>query len=210
MRSSSINPSIVDGVDGLDTGLKNLTSIALDYQAALEHFDPPPQLMSDKQFVVDDPRVLADLATKGEARWVLPLEAHAFAGFERVRLTRVRVWLDGARLPDGGSVDVRMSTQGNYLDRFAERPFQFTSKPLVRDFEYRVTELQVGTPDWRFPNGSFGYIEVDGVVDDEVSYAYFQPTPFAEWHVIVRGDGLDLSGVTRLVMQFAGSVIPEL
>jgi hypothetical protein len=210
LRSSSINPSIVDGVDGLDTGLKNLTSIALDYQSALEHFDPPPQLMSDKQFVIDDPKLLADLAAKGEARWVLPLDAHAFAGFGRVRLTRVRVWLDGARLPDGGSVDVRMSTQGNYLDRFAERPFQFTSKPLVRDFEYRVTALQVGPPDWRFPNGTFGYIEVDGVVDDEVSYAYFQPTPFAEWHVTVRGDGLDLSGVTRLVMQFAGSVIPQL
>ena len=76
-----------------------------------------------------------------------------------------------------------MSTQGNYLDRFDGKPYQFTSKPLARDFEYRVTRQEVGTPDWRFPDGTFGYIEVDGVVDDEVSYAYFQPTPFAEWHI---------------------------
>jgi len=47
------------------------------------------------------------------------------------------------------------------------------------------------------------------VVDNEVRYAYFQPTPFGEWHIKVTGDGLDLSGVTRVVMQFAGSVIPE-
>ena len=59
------------------------------------------------------------------------------------------------------------------------------------------------------PDGSFGYVEVDGVVDNEVRYAYFQPTPFGEWHIKVTGDGLDLSGVTRVVMQFAGSVIPE-
>jgi hypothetical protein len=56
---------------------------------------------------------------------------------------------------------------------------------------------------------SYGYVEVDGKVDNEVSYAYFQPTPFGEWHISVIGDDLDLSGVTRVVMQFAGSVIPE-
>ncbi|HEY5820512.1 MAG TPA: hypothetical protein VIT20_00960 [Propionibacteriaceae bacterium] len=209
LRPSSINPSIVDGVDGLDTGLRNLTSIALDNEAALEHFDPPPQQLVDKQFSVSDPRVLAQLAAGGPARWVLPAQAREFAGFDRVRLTRVRVWLEGAKLPEGGSVDVRMSTQGNYLDRFAGKPYQFTSKPLVRDFQYRVTGKKVGTPDWRFPDGSFGYIEVDGVVDDEVSYAYFQPTPFAEWSIRVSGDGLNLSGATRLIMQFAGSVIPQ-
>ena len=104
----------------------------------------------------------------------------------RARLTRLRIWLEGARLPDGGTVDVRMATQGNYLDRFGGTSYQFTSKPLVRDFQYRVTRADDdGSADWSFPNGTYGYIEVDGVVDDEVSYAYFQPTPFAEWHVKV-------------------------
>jgi hypothetical protein len=102
-----------------------------------------------------------------------------------------------------------MSTQGSYRDRFQGKAYQFTSKPLVRDFEYRVSTRRSGNPAWRFPDGTYGYIEVDGVVDDEVSYAYFQPTPFAEWHVRVHGDGLDLSRMTRVVMEFAGSVIPQ-
>jgi len=84
-----------------------------------------------------------------------------------------------------------------------------TSKPLIRGFTCRVTSQRSGSPDWRFPDGSFGYVEVDGEVDHEVSYAYFQPTPFAEWHVSVTGDGLDLSGVARVVMQLNGSVIPQ-
>ncbi len=205
---SGVHPSIIDGVDQLDTGLKNLTSIALDVQSALEHFDPPPQQMTDEQFDVIEPVVLKDLAEGGRAHWSLPATAAAFTGFDRVRLNQVRVWLDGASVPEGGSVNVRMSTEGHYLDRFQNKQYDFTSKPLVRDFRYRVSKQQVGSPSWRFPDGTYGYIEVDGVVDNEVSYAYFQPTPFAQWQITVTGNGVDLSSVTRLVMQFAGSVIP--
>jgi hypothetical protein len=209
LQPSVINPSIIDGVDGLDTGLKDLTNMVMDNRSALEHFDPPPQKMTDKLFFVDDARVVSALAADGEARWVLPADAAGFTRFDRVRLTCVRIWLEGAQLPDGGTVDVRMATQGNYLDRFGGKSYQFTSKPLVRDFQYRVTRTDDGSVAWIFPNGTYGYIEVDGVVDEEVSYAYFQPTPFAEWHVKVTGDGLDLTGLTRVVMQFAGSVIPR-
>ncbi|MEO6700792.1 MAG: hypothetical protein ABI140_00450 [Jatrophihabitantaceae bacterium] len=207
---SAIRPSIIDGVDGLDTGLKNLTSIAMDFQTALEHFDPPPQVLADKRLVIEDPAVLADLAKNRRARWVVPIGAGTFENFDRVRLSRVRVWLEGAKVADGGSVDVLMRTQGNYLDRFKDKPYQFTSKPLVRDFEYRVSTKLSGPPDWVFSDGSYGYIEVDGTVDNEVSYAYFQPTPFAEWSIdLSRTPGVDLSGVTKLTMQFAGSVIAE-
>jgi hypothetical protein len=45
-------------------------------------------------------------------------------------------------------------------------------------------------------------------VDDEVRYAYFEPTPFGEWRItIAAGSGVDLTGVTRITMEFAGSVI---
>ncbi len=209
LQPSLINPSIIDGVDGLDTGLKDLTNMVMDNRAALEHFDPPPQKMTDKLYFLDDPRVIDALATAGEARWVLPADANGFTRFDRVRLTTVRMWLEGAQLPDGGTLDVAMATQGNYLDRLGGKSYQFTSKPLVRDFQYRVSHSHDSGAAWMFPNGTYGYIEVDGVVDDEVSYAYFQPTPFAEWHVKVTGNRLDLSGLTRVVMQFAGSVIPR-
>lgn len=180
--------------------------MVLHISSGMERFDPPPT-MTDKLYVVDDRRVVAALAADGEARWVLPADADGFPG--RARLTRVRIWLEGARLPDGGTVDVRMATRGNYLHRFGGTSYQFTSRPLVRDFRYRVTHTDDGCAEWVFPNGAYGSIEVDGMVDDEVGYAYVQPTPFAEWHVEVTGDALDLSDLTRVVMQFAGSVNPR-
>jgi hypothetical protein len=210
LEPSTVHPRIIDGVDGLDTGLRNLTSITLDNETALEHFSPPPQLLSDKRFVIDDPAVLQQLADTGEARWVLPLGADAFENFDRVRLSRVRLWLEGAKVGPGQAMNIVMTTQGNYLDRFQKKNYQFTSKPLVRDFAYRVTTRKTGTPDWEFDDGSYGYIEVDGSVDSEVSYAYFQPTPFAEWHIsLARTPRVDLSGVTKVTMAFAGSVIAE-
>jgi len=210
LTPSTIQPSIIDGIDGLDAGLKNLTSIELDSSTALERFDPPPQLLSDKRYVIEDPAVLADLVANGQTRWVLPLDAQPFDNLDRVRLTQVRVWVEGAKVKDGASVAVLIGTQGNYLDRFHAKAYQFTSKPLIRDFEYRVSSKSAGSPDWVFDDGTFGYVEVDGTVDNEVSYAYFQPTPFAEWNIsLTRTPAIDLSGVTKITMQFAGSVIAE-
>lgn len=208
LQPSLVNPTIVDGVEQLGTGLDQLTAMALDYANALTHFDPPPERMVDKQVVIDDPAVLTALTTTGQANWVVPLDSRTFAGYDRVRLDTVRVWLDGSAIPEG-EVRVRMRTQGSYLDRLAGKGYQFTAKPLDRTFEYRVTRRRQGPPAWVFANGALGYIQVDGVVDDEVSYAYFQPTPMAQWEVGVRVDGERPRGVQRVVMQFAGSVIPR-
>jgi hypothetical protein len=182
--------------------------MVLHIRSASESRDPPPPpTTTDKLCVVDDPRVLAALAADGGAQWVLPADAHGFTR-EGARLPSVRAWLEGARLPDGGTVHVRMATRGSYLHRSGGSSYRFTSRPLVRDFRYRVRRADDGSAAWVFPNGTYGSIEADGVVDDELGYAYLQPTPYAEWHVAVTGDGLDLSGLTRVVMQFAGSVNP--
>ena len=182
--------------------------MVMDYRSALEHLDPLPRMLTDKLFCVDDRRTVTALAADGEARWVLPADASGFTRFDRVRLTCLRIWLEGAQLPDGGTVDVRMATRGNHLDRFGGTSYRLTSRSVVRDFRYRVTHFDDGSAAWMFPNGTYGHIEVDGVVGDEPC-AHFQPAPFAEWHVMVRGDELDLSGLTRVVMQFAGSVTPR-
>ena len=210
LEPSQIDPKIIDSVGIIDTGLTTLTSFALDRQHALDRFSPPPQTMSDKRFVVDDPDVLARLRATGITRWTLPLDALPFDGFERVRLNTVRMWIDGLQPGSSGSITVTMSNPGNYLDRFGGRNYQFTSRPLTRKFQYRVSDVSVGSPAWRFPNGTYGYIEVDGSVDREVSYAYFEPTAFGEWQLdLTRNNaGIDYSNVTRITMEFAGSVIP--
>lgn len=181
--------------------------MVLHIRSASESRDPPPPT-TDKLYVVDDPQVLAALVADGGARWVLPADAHGFTR-DRARLPRVRLWFEGARLPDGGAVHVRMATLGSYLHRTGGSSYQFTSRPLVREFRYRVRRADDGSAAWVFPNGTYGSIEVESSIDDELGYAYIQPTPYAEWQVAVTGDGLDLSGLTRVVMQFAGSVNPR-
>ncbi|HEY5979706.1 MAG TPA: hypothetical protein VIT41_08725 [Microlunatus sp.] len=167
-----------------------------------------PRKTIDTLFFLDDERVVSALAVDGRASWVLPAEVPGFPRSDRVRLTCVRIWLEGAQLPDGGTVDIRIATRGNYLDRVGRTSYRFTTKPLVRDFQYRVVHADDGSAEWLFPNGSYGRIEVDGVVDEEIGFARVHPTPFAAWHVTATGDRLDLSGLTRVVLQFAGSVNP--
>ncbi len=138
------------------------------------------------------------------------LNTSAFSDLSRVRLRTVRMWIEGAVPPSSTRITVRMETAGNYLDRFEGTKYQFTSKPLQRIFRYRVSDKREGTPNWRFENGTFGYIEVDGTVDDEVRYAYFEPTPFSEWTIKINAsEGVNLTGVTKITMEVAGSVIPE-
>lgn len=167
----------------------------------------PPE-GTERLYFVDDPRAVSSLRTTGEARWVLPANAPGFPRFGPLRLAAVRAWLEGARVPDGGTVDLRLSTRGDYLERGAGTSYRFVSTPLVRDLRYRVTSAADSRPDWLFPDGSVGHIEVDGQFPDGDGAAHIQPTPMAEWHLVVSGDGLDLTDLTRVVMEFAGSANP--
>jgi hypothetical protein len=80
---------------------------------------------------------------------------------------------------------------------------------LALDFEYRVTAKKNGPPDWSFDDGTYGYVEVDGALDQEVSYAYFEPTPFAGWCIMADPSTTDLSNATSITMQFSGSIIHD-
>ncbi len=210
LQQSPIEPSIIESVEGLDNGLASLTKIALDNANALSHFSPAPQSLTSKSIVIDDPTVLGALRQSATTSWNVGLDASTFEGFGRVRLSCVRIWLEGAKPTAGHAVNIIISTLGSYLDRLDGSNYQFMSKPLQRDFTYTVSDRDGGAA-WKFEDGSFGDIEVDGSVDKEVSYAYFAPTPFAQWSIDLtkHNPGLDLSGVTKITIEFAGSVIPE-
>jgi hypothetical protein len=210
LDESSIQPKVIDSVDEINTGLRDLTAITLDHKNALERFDPPPQDLTNTRIVIDSKEVLSKFREGNGVVWSIDLNAPAFSHLSRVRLRTVRMWLEGAVPPPSARITVQMETAGNYLDRFKGTKFQFTSKPLERIFRYRVSDKNDGMPNWRFENGTYGYIEVDGTVDNEVRYAYFEPTPFGEWTIKVdSGEGVNLSGVTKITMEFAGSVIPD-
>lgn len=213
LAPSQVRPQVVDSVNQLDGGLQSLTAIAMDKAAALAHFDPAPSTLHNKQVAITDTQFL-DLLRQGKpATWALSTGEAEFLGLDRVRLTAVRAWLDGAQPRGRQKVSVTIRTSGGYRDQFGDTGYQFSSSPLKRIFEYHV-EAPAGhqpNPSWQFADGTLGYIELDGDVDNEVKYAYFQPTPFTEWTVTInpspRNAGLDLTQLSKVTLQFEGSAV---
>ena len=208
LSESSIQPKIIDNVDELDSGLESLTAIALDQESALKHFNPPPQPFVRKVFEITDEEIINELRQNQQTSWTIPIDAAIFLGDGRVRLTTVRVWIEGANPNESGNVRMWIYSEGNYLDRFSGLDYQFTSSPFQRIFEYEVKSSPDGIPQWTFQNGEYGYVVVDGRVDEEVKYAYFEPTPFGQWRIEVD-TGSDLSNVSKISMEMQGSLIGE-
>jgi hypothetical protein len=194
LRDSITKPLIVESITTLSS---NLADIEQDYATALQSFNPPPQDFSCIEFVTSESNVLQSLQHNATAKWSIGLDASFFGGFDRVRLTTVRVWLDGARQQGNTPVYVMITNSGCYQDRNNGQSYRFTSDPLLRGFQY---------------NASSKHVLVDGKVADEEKYAYFQPTPFTDWTISIPASvniGLDLSGLTQIRMEFAGSLIAE-
>lgn len=209
LKPSLVQPKIIDSVKVLGSGLHDITAINLDLKTALEDFDSPPQTMTEKNHVITDKAILTSLIEKGTTSFVLPLDDTQFIGLNRVRLTRVRAWLAGVKNGSNTSINVTIRTTGNYQDRLDGVNYQFTAKPLHRTFEYIVNNQQTGSS-YTFGKDLYGHVEVDGDVDNEVRYAYFEPTPFSLWTIALDKDinpGIDISGLTSITMEFAGSII---
>jgi hypothetical protein len=212
LRPSSVDPSIADDVGTLGAGVAQISSVKMDTATALAAFSQsPPQTLHSKTIVIDSEEALESLRTQGQVQLFVTDGDPTFANYDRVRLTRVRVWLEGA-LPAGRnkSVTIVITTTGTYRDRLNGASFQFAAQPMSREFSYRVGGGAGDTPDWTFDTGEHGYVEIDGEVDHEVSFAYFEPTPFTSWTFsIVDPGGLDLTKVSMLTVDLAGSVIPH-
>jgi hypothetical protein len=207
LQPSEVPVRLIDGIGAIDSNLNTLTVIAFDDESALQRFSPPPQPLVRKQIVIADPAVIESLRATHAATWNIPLDTAELKGLDRVRLTTIRLWLEGAH-PDPKSQVMSMffGTSGAYLDRFRGTQYHFVARPLRRNFQYRVAPQEDTQPDWKFHDKSFGYIEVDGAVDSEVSYAYFEPTPFTQWELRVEPQ-TGLSNVTRIRMEMSGSAI---
>ena len=214
LAPSSVKPSLTDRVSVFENGLNDLANITLDNQAALTSFRPRPQTLN-KSFLINDPTLLAKLKQKNEATWTIPLHEPELVGYDRVRITKVRVWLLGAKPASSRELYIVISNSGNYLDRRRVGnqepvPFQFITKPLEQVFSYK-TEQSSGTR-VDVEAGMQAWVEMDGDVHDEVRYAYFVPTVFSQWSIRVpntKNANLDLSGLKAIRMDVVGSAIPS-
>ncbi|WP_163398726.1 hypothetical protein [Flavobacterium fluviatile] len=209
LRNSDVQPKIIDSVNNLNAGIQDITKIAMDTANALNKFNPPPQSMSNMIFEITDDSVIRELQTTGKTTWVLPLDNSEFEGLNRVRLSKIRVWLEGiVPDPNHDSVYINISNAGNNLDRYNNLNYQFGSKELTRAFKYLISTHNKNSS-WDFENGTYGVVQIDGSVDKEVAYAYFQPTPFSEWSISLTSNnhGLDYSKISKITMVFEGSAI---
>jgi len=207
--NSLIQPKIIESVNQIGSGLEELTQITMDEVTALDQFNPPPQLMKNFIFSVEDKAIIQRLKSEQETSWVLPINDPEFQGLERVRLDNLRVWIEGVTFENNeDSVFITITNTGNYLDCYKKMGYQFNSKPLVRTFKYKVMDSPLNA-DWKFDNHTWGLVQIDGEVDQEVKYAYFRPTPFSEWKISLKSNntGIDLSKVSKITMYFEGTAI---
>jgi hypothetical protein len=194
LRESSCHPSITGQVENLEN---NLTQIQVDYQNALESFVPPPQNFQNITVTVSDSQSLQAFAQNRTLALPISLSEPAFAQFDRVRVERVQVYLQGVHCTS--PIYVQIETTGAYQDRYQHQNYQFVSDVLVRGFAYDPKDMSV---------------LIDGNVSDETQYAYFEPTPFSTWKITlpdheVYNHGLDLSSLMQIQFKFSGNLIIE-
>ncbi|TKH74807.1 hypothetical protein FC686_20765, partial [Bacillus cereus] len=84
---------------------------------------------------------------------------------------------------------IRITNSGHYYDNYMEKKFQFNSESFNRGFSYQGET-----------------IITDGIIADEFAYDYFIPNPYTTWTIKVQ-DGPDLSNVTKIRMELAGSLV---
>ena len=206
------NPVSLVNLDGITNNDADLINMSLSTYQALNNFGAGTEIQTlNSQLVpISDPGVISALQTTGSAQWVIGLTDPAFQLMDRVRVTTIRVWLDGEGLYPTSSekVSIIINSSGNYQDRLKEQNYEFNSAPLHNLlFEYTVGTK--GSSSYSFPINTnlVPTINVDGSAAPEVGNDYFEPTPFGEWNINLSNSGIDYTKVTSIVMEFKGSMI---
>lgn len=203
LKPSEITPSLNKSY--LDYQF-DLASIESEYVNALSSFQPAPQDFTIDNYTISSPEQLESFATTGQLNFSIPLEQVQLCSFDRVRLSTVRVFLEGENLPYGKQLNLRVSSSGNYADRYENQDYQFSSNPVSRAFYYRIDD----------PTTNDISIITDGAVANKFEYAYFQPTPFTSWNVTLnnfdkteQANNQYLKDIEQIRVEFLGSGIPN-
>lgn len=196
MAASAVRPSMITPVANAMT---ELAAIGTDYGRALESFDPPPQPI-DTEVIVSESgggsEAIAALRTARRATIPIASSDPAFHGLGRVRLSRVRIWLEGVQASREKPIMIDLATSGHFEDRLGQKSLEFAAAPVRRSFEYIKAARDLTG------------IRIDGEVEEREKFCFFQPTPFTQWTVEIA-EGPDLSGLTGLTMEFHGSAIRD-
>jgi hypothetical protein len=199
LKPSSITPSMSDEAPAYRLILSAMEKEISD--ALSRGFVPAPQPFGsehqlDKEIRVSRPERLAALRRGEPAVVTVGADEPVFRDYGRVRVERVRAWLDVIK-SEGRPLLVEIQSGGSFFDRLGDETFLFTSDRFLLTFQYVPEKGEKG-------------IVTDGLVARRVRDLYCLPTPFTDWTIKVMhadGKGIDLSGLKALRLSFAGSHI---
>ncbi|VVS94994.1 hypothetical protein [Desulfoluna spongiiphila] len=121
-----------------------------------------------------------------------------FAGMCDVRISRVRLWLDGVKT-DSETLSIHIThTGGEEIYDQANNRFTFTHEPVTKLFTYNLTTKKI------FEDANFG-VEQNA---DQGTSEYAALGPFTQWQFKIDPDlnpGLDLSGLSAARIEFHGT-----
>ena len=168
-----------------------LGNIIRTESGVLQKFRPVPQSFHNYPVIVKDAQALEAFKKTRRLAIDIPLDNGTFAKNERVRLREMKVWLEGVASVD--PVRLFISSSGTYADRYKGKNFAFaTSWPVEWSFRYMAAGRE---------------IQMSAAFDEQFRAFYFEPTPFTTWTVSASDPNLDLSGLSRIVLEFSGSAI---
>ncbi len=211
LRDSTVSFSITQSAAEF---VNNKTQMEADFKNALQQFKPRvPQNMNRLEIIIPDTPeglykdVVKNFRDTGETQFVISLGDENLAGYERVRIDRVRIWLEGVDASVSAPVQVLFSNIGSFSDRLtlasngdtSPKVFAFSGPLLQREFDYQGVI------------GDANQIKVDGNVAEDMAIFYSQPTPFTEWSVKApQGSKFDRTKVTAFRLELSGSVLGRL
>jgi hypothetical protein len=142
-----------------------------------------------------------------------------FAGKANVRISRARVFMEGARTSNGRLV-VRLVHRGSERlcrpdgDLFPSATEDLIHSEVASGFEYRIGQYRYDE-EYGFPaevidlSGMAGFGDFSGVGDvQDVRVSYAGVGPFGHWEIALsenENPGLELAAIDRILIDFHGS-----
>lgn len=210
LQKSSINATLTD-LKSISKGLNYVVDLDLDtYESLLSFGTNRPQEMDLLPITITDTEVIGELQANKKTKWILDLNQPEFAGYNRVRIDKVRIWIDGEGVyTSDGTISVGMKTSGNYEDRKKSDTYHFNSIPIDETFSYRVSQDKGPHTSYDFSGGWYGTVIIDGSAAPGTKNDFFEPTPFSEWSIDLSNSNnhMDFSKITKIRMEVSGSAI---
>ncbi len=159
----------------------------------------------------DHERQFQELQATGEALFEVSPDAKAFADLAHLHFTEIKAFIPGARAEDWIRMEL-VHCRVVAVKDLAGRVHHFNHGPVeVLRYEYRIVPVKDGPkPEpgvFRYRDVERGEDYIEVVSNALTNQGQIEVNPCTWWRVRVpkaRNAGLDLSGATRLVLQFTG------